>query len=391
MASARATIATARSLGVDATVNHSWEFVTVQGDRSGRGEVKKAARPDTVNMGRVVAAGTAALDFREGRTDRSEFESRLEQAEQVTTSPVIVFALGAIVGACALGVIFGVADPTTLGLIAMASGAGALLRRAAARLGVGSIGQATLAALIAGIVGALAMRFGIGAAPTLISLCACMILVPGPHILNGGLDAIGGRMQLAVSRLAYAAVILLGICIGLVVGMAVCGVTLPVTASTVPVGFWPEVTAAAATGYAYSVFFSTPGRLVIWPMVVAMLAHSLRWVALHNGSGLVLATLCACLLAGALLFPLARRFHLPYAPLIFASVVSMIPGSYVFRATSGLLELAGGTNDVTELAAAVVQDSAIALAVSVAVVLGVALPAIVGDRLISFRQANGER
>jgi uncharacterized membrane protein YjjB (DUF3815 family) len=55
-----------------------------------------------------------------------------------------------------------------------------------------------------------------------------MVLVPGPHFLNGMLDLITGRMNLGASRLIYAVLIVVAISTGLLLGLELLGVSLPV-------------------------------------------------------------------------------------------------------------------------------------------------------------------
>ena len=38
----------------------------------------------------------------------------------------------------------------------------------------------------------------------LIAVCPCMVLVPGPHILNGAIDLMRTRVALGIARLGYA-------------------------------------------------------------------------------------------------------------------------------------------------------------------------------------------
>ena len=51
-----------------------------------------------------------------------------------------------------------------------------------------------------------------------------MVLVPGPHFLNGALDLINGRVGLGAARLVYAGLIVVAISVGLLLGLYGLGV-----------------------------------------------------------------------------------------------------------------------------------------------------------------------
>ena len=67
---------------------------------------------------------------------------------------------------------------------------------------------------------------------------------------------------------------------GLLLGLALLGVSLPVDPAGRAVPLWQDVIAAGVAVAAYSVFFSMPLRMLAWPVAVGMLAHALRWAAL---------------------------------------------------------------------------------------------------------------
>jgi uncharacterized membrane protein YjjB (DUF3815 family) len=99
--------------------------------------------------------------------------------------------------------------------------------------------QPFCAALIAGSIGAVAVRLQLSSALRLVALCPCMVLVPGPHLLNGTLDLVRGRLPLGASRIGYASLTILMICAGLLVGLSLGGVSLPAsgTLHSVPLGY----------------------------------------------------------------------------------------------------------------------------------------------------------
>ena len=101
------------------------------------------------------------------------------------------------------------------------------MRRRLARLSANVFIQPFFAALLAGVVGALAVRYQLSSSLRLVAVCPCMVLVPGPHFLNGALDLINGRVALGAARLIYAGLIVVAISTGLLLGLTLLGVSLP--------------------------------------------------------------------------------------------------------------------------------------------------------------------
>src|SRR5262249_34114808 len=143
---------------------------------------------------------------------------------------------------------------------------------------------------------------------------------------------------------------------------------------------WQDIIAAGLAVACYSVFFSSPLQMLPWPVAVGMGAHALRWVALGElALSPATSVVFACLIVGLILTPVSHRSHMPFAAIGFASVVPMMPGVFLFRMASGLVQLADSSHTTLELIAATVANSSTAILIILGMSLGLTIPTMALD------------
>ena len=190
------------TLGLRARIMPRWGELQLQAED---GDAKLisvvAADPAGVDMDRVASAVRAIDDLRAGRLAPAAAVEAIDAISRAPPAATWLFTLAAAAGAVALAVIFGVQHLAAALLIFASAAAGAILRRCLAQHSANVFLQPFCAALLAGVIGALAVRFQLSSSLRLVAVCPCMVLVPGPHVLNGALDLLKGRIHLGAARL----------------------------------------------------------------------------------------------------------------------------------------------------------------------------------------------
>ena len=384
-----ATTRLARAFGYEAVVLPQWDVILLRfrplaTDTSTPWHDESVhIRPIGVDMNKVYQTThlidrLSALPSPLTEEEVSRAEDALTAISALKPSSDLRFVLMAGLGASALGLIFGVTSSLALALIFFAAALGAIFRRALA--GENLFVQPLVAASIAGLVGGASQHFFADTQLQFVEITPCMILVPGAHILNASLDLARGRLSLGLARLTYCLMILLVICAGLLVGLTITNGSLTDGMLSDQVPLWLDILSAGIAVAAFGAFFSLPWRILIAPIVVGMLCHASRWLILENGGGVVLGAFVACLIAGAITALLARYLKLPFAALAFSAVVSMMPGIFVFKLASGLIEVYRADSDATlAMLTGVVSNGTATLLIVLAMTFGLIVPKMLID------------
>ena len=378
----------ARALGLRSNLSLRWGELQIQLEEGNRPIWRVAANPAGVDMNRVTAGMRVIDDVEAGRLTPEGALKAIESISRSRGSSTWILALAAGAGAAAMAVIFGVQQVFDASVIFVSAFLGALLRRGLLRVTSNALVQPFCASLFAGLFAAVAFRFQLITSLRFVALCPCVILVPGAHVLNGLADLINGRLHLGAARLIHAGLITAAIATGLLFGLVLCGASLPLTEAARVVPLWQHIVAAGVAVAAFGIFFSMPLNQLPIAVIVGSLAQALRWAALAAGFGVGAASLVAGLAVGIILIPAARQQRIPFAAAGFVSIVSMIPGSYLFTMASGLLQIARGENIALEPISIALANGTNATLIILAISLGLVIPKLGLDYLDERRGRN---
>jgi uncharacterized membrane protein YjjP (DUF1212 family) len=354
----------------------------------GEGPVIAPVRELRINA--AIQARVHAI-LRAVRCGELELVDALAQLKRVRTEaprhPKWLVALSLGGAAASLALLLG-ADAGASLAAAAATGIGFAARQELGRRGVSILAPPFVAALIGAVIGGLAIRRGWTATPGLALIVPSLILVPGPHIINGLLDLVDNHMALGLFRLALACSLLTAAMLGIVVGMELTLPAVPDSESR----FRGELTIASDMVLAgivtcgFALAYNSAWPHVCLAVLGGVLGHGLRYVALQGGGKLDAATFLGGLAVGIVSACIARFTKVPVAVIAFAGAVTMMPGVQMYRALVGVLRLSrledgGESPAATEVLGYALQAGVVASALALGLVVGVRIVSVVAGYL----------
>jgi uncharacterized membrane protein YjjP (DUF1212 family) len=377
----RALAATAKALTPEAChVAVTYGGVTVS--LAGHDPVLLPVRELRYNMAVQARVHTILSQVRRGELEPAAARTQLARVESETPRhPRVVAILLLGVGAGGLAGLLG-ADAGAMLVAGVASGLGLLARHALGRTHLSRLILPLTAAFIGAVLGGIAIRLGWTQTPGLVLIVPALMVVPGPHFINGVLDLIDNYVPMSLARLALAMGILLAAALGIIVGVELMlpGPLPQQGASADNLNLLSDVVLAGIVTCSFAVFYNTAWAQVGMAALGGMAGHGLRFVALEAGCTLQVATLLGGLAIGVVAAAIARSARIPVAVISFAGAVTMIPGLHMYRALAGAMHLVRLTDDADPAATARMLADAFQACL---VVSGLVLGLIVGARAVT--------
>jgi uncharacterized membrane protein YjjP (DUF1212 family) len=377
----RAVVATARALTpepCDVAVSYGGVAVTLAGD----GPVRLPVRELRYNTALQARVHSTLHQVRRGELEPAAALEQLKRVEADTPRHarwLAVLLLG--VAAAGLAGLLG-ADAGAVMVAGLATGLGLVARQELGRRHFVLLTLPLTAAFIGAILGGLAIRLGWTQTPGLVLIVPSLMLVPGPHLINGLLDLIDNYLPMSIARLALAAGILLASALGIVLGIElILEGPLPARqgARADHLNVLSDMFLAGVVTCGFAVFYNTAWVHVGMAAVGGMAGHGLRFLAREADWTPEAATLLGGFAVGAISAWIARSTRTPVAVIAFAGAVTMMPGLQMYLALGGALKLAR-LEDAADLPTVAVT---LGNALQAAVVVGaLCLGLIVGARTV---------
>jgi uncharacterized membrane protein YjjP (DUF1212 family) len=264
------------------------------------------------------------------------------------------------VAASGLAVLIG-ADSGAVMVAGVATSLGLLARQEIGRRHVNMLAMPLTAALIGAALGGIAIRFGWTQTPGLVLIVPSLMLIPGPHLINGLLDLIDNYLPISLARLGLATGILVGSALGVILGIELTLSGPPIVAQsfeTNHLNLISDMLLAAVVTCGFAIYYNSSWVHIGMAVLGGMAGHGLHFLALDAGCRLEVAAFLGGLAVGFVSALIARSYRVPFAVIAFAGAVTMMPGLQMYRALGGFLLMAHQTAETERPPVAVMLANA---------------------------------
>ena len=377
----------AAHLGIAVSTVVTYKEVTLA-TRDGR--MFRADAPEIrINMAVSIGTLRAIDDLCAGRSSVDEAIRRLDSVERESGrhDRYVVAALFGL-AAAALAALLG-ADWAAIVSSGVSAAVGLFARQQVAKGARTLLLPPFTAALVGALVGGLVIRAGWTMTPHLSLIVPALMLVPGPHLINGIEDVLENEIQAGIGRLCLALTILLAAALGVVAGLWITlgAMAEPAAGSRVATVALVDVVLAGAASGGFAAFQNSPWRVVWVSIACGAIGYAIRAIGLALGVGLAPASLAACCAIGIAAGLSAGRLQIPFAPAAFAGAAPLMPGMLIYRSIAGAVRMAAPGSADPALAVTMLSPFFEAAFVVGAMVSGLVL----GARLASLRQSPVDR
>lgn len=235
------------------------------------------------------------------------------------------------------------ADAGALITVGVSTSLGLLARQQMGRRQFNLLTLPLTAGFIGAALGGLAIRLGGTDTPGLVLIVPALMLIPGPHLINGLLDLVDNFLPMGLARLGLAASIVVASTLGIVIGIQLTLPELPAVVPSVRTEYLTLVSDMILAGIVtmgFAVFYNTAWPHIGMAAAGGMVGHGLRFFALESGLRVEVATFLGALAVGLVSAWIACSYKLPIAVISFAGAVTMMPGTQMYRALGGTLQVA---------------------------------------------------
>lgn len=280
-----------------------------------------------------ICAGRLLLA--EGLQALTTVEARAERHNRWLLA--LIFGLGAGALAWLLS-----GDRVAIATVTLSSALGLLARQELARRHVILFALPFAAALIGSLLGGYVIFLGWTSTPGICLIVPALMLVPGPHLINGLYDVLENHLPTGIARLGLASGLLLAAAMGIFLGgWLTLGMTTvpPHSGPPADISLALDVVLAGIAACSFGAFYNAPWRVLWTSIACGMVGHGLRYLCLAAGMPLEIATLFACIAIGVLASLFVLRLGTPFAAIAFAGAVPMMPGVLIFQGLAGAMQV----------------------------------------------------